>query len=717
MTGRADSNAWVRTALSSCSRILIVVLTLAGVVATAAGVDAASVSLSWSAPTTNADGTPLTDLANYRVYLATTAPSCPSASFLTVSSPTSTPPAGQTVASRVTALTAGATYFVRITAVDGAGNQSSCSPSASGVAQVDFNVTPTATTDFGSVTTGGLVDRTFTVQNTSTASISGAATVGAPFSITSGGSFSLSPGASQTVTVRFAPTTVGTFAGNVNVTAGGDTVSRGVSGSATAAPVPVTLTVARNGTGTGTVTSSPAGIACGADCTETVAVGTQFTLTAAAASGSTFAGWSGACGGTGTCAVTLNAGTTVTATFNTAPASVPPSPAPVTLTVTRIGTGTGTVTSSPAGIACGADCTETVPVGTQFTLTTAAASGSIFAGWSGACSGTGACAVTLNASATATATFNTALVSSTPPPAPRHPSVKQIAADATGVTFAVTWGIVNSATSYRWTAGFKDGSAAQQGTVTVPSAQLRMPYHVSGAATGGFVCLRSVNAAGQQSTDQSCSGFKVPARPAPTSNPVPVVTSLSPSSAVAQGPGFTLTVNGSGFVASSVVRWNGVNRATTFVSSTQIRAGISSADNALAGSVPVSVFTPTPGGGTSNMASFTITPPPAPVPTTPPAAPGSPSVTRLAADASGVTFAISWSAGSGATSYRYIAGYGDGSATQQGSVTGLLSFQLRMPYHSSGAAVSGFVCLRSVSATGEQSADQSCNAVPVPAAP
>ena len=151
MTGRAYSNARVRTAFNLCSRILIVALTLAGVVAAAASVDAASVSLTWNAPTTNADGTPLTDLANYRVYLATAAPSCPSPSFLTVSSPTSTPPAGQAVASRVTALTGGVTYFARITAVDSTGNESSCSPSASGVAQVDFSVTPTATTDFGSV--------------------------------------------------------------------------------------------------------------------------------------------------------------------------------------------------------------------------------------------------------------------------------------------------------------------------------------------------------------------------------------------------------------------------------------------------------------------------------------------------------------------------------------------------------------------------------------
>jgi hypothetical protein len=51
---------------------------------------------------------------------------------------------------------------------------------------------------------------------------------------------------------------------------------------------------------------------------------------------------------------------------------------------------------------------------------------------------------------------------------------------------------------------------------------LRMPYHASGAAFGAAVCIRSVNAAGQQSTDQSCAPVSVPARPvAPAPAPAP----------------------------------------------------------------------------------------------------------------------------------------------------------------------------------------------------
>lgn len=78
-----------------------------------------------------------------------------------------------------------------------------------------------------------------------------------------------------------------------------------------------TLTVTVNGTGTGTVTSNPAGISCKPTCSASFAAATQVKLTAVAASGSYFAGWSGACKGTGTiCTVTVNSNLAATATFN-----------------------------------------------------------------------------------------------------------------------------------------------------------------------------------------------------------------------------------------------------------------------------------------------------------------------------------------------------------------------------------------------------------------
>jgi hypothetical protein len=65
------------------------------------------------------------------------------------------------------------------------------------------------------------------------------------------------------------------------------------------------------------------------------------------------------------------------------------------LTVTR--TGSGTVVSSPSGISCGGTCTKAFNSGTAVTLTATPASGSVFAGWSGACSGTArTCSVSLS---------------------------------------------------------------------------------------------------------------------------------------------------------------------------------------------------------------------------------------------------------------------------------------------------------------------------------
>src|SRR6266705_3149198 len=103
--------------------VLTTLLMLSGIVICAANVEAASVTVTWNAPTTSIDGTPLNDLAGYRVYLGTAPPTCTSGSFHAVSSPTTTPTLGQSVSSRVTALSAGVTYFARVTAVNTSGNE------------------------------------------------------------------------------------------------------------------------------------------------------------------------------------------------------------------------------------------------------------------------------------------------------------------------------------------------------------------------------------------------------------------------------------------------------------------------------------------------------------------------------------------------------------------------------------------------------------------
>ncbi|HTX76951.1 MAG TPA: IPT/TIG domain-containing protein [Terracidiphilus sp.] len=88
--------------------------------------------------------------------------------------------------------------------------------------------------------------------------------------------------------------------------------------------------------------------------------------------------------------------------------------------------------------------------------------------------------------------------------------------------------------------------------------------------------------------------------------PVPVLTSVSPTSTTAGGAAFTLTVNGSSFVQKSTVDWNGVAVTTTYVSATKLTAAIPASDIAAAGYIPITVFNPSPGGGTSGSQTFTV---------------------------------------------------------------------------------------------------------------
>ena len=93
----------------------------------------------------------------------------------------------------------------------------------------------------------------------------------------------------------------------------------------------------------------------------------------------------------------------------------------------------------------------------------------------------------------------------------------------------------------------------------------------------------------------------------PDSYPVPTTTSISPTTKTVGDAGFTLTVNGTNFVSgASVVRLDGANRTTTFVSSNQLTATIPASDLTTAGGKSITVFNPTPGGGTSNAQTLTV---------------------------------------------------------------------------------------------------------------
>jgi hypothetical protein len=288
---------------------------------------------------------------------------------------------------------------------------------------------PTATTTAtiqGTVNPTGQGDTTYSVQydlNSSTW-CQNFGTTGSPAHTTVSTALPFSDNTSHDVSVGLTGLTAGThYCAQLIATNG----SGEGDGGTVDWTQPFSLTVSRAGTGSGTVTSSPVGINCGATCAKTFAPGTQVTLTGSPAAGSAFAGWSGGgCSGTGTCKVTLNANTAVTATFT-----------PVhTLTVSLAGSGSGSVTSSPAGIDCGSTCAHAYKAGTQITLTASASQGN-FAGWSGGgCSGTGTCVVTLNSDTTVTATFTS------PPPPP--PATKCIVPNVKGKTLAAAKSSIKS---------------------------------------------------------------------------------------------------------------------------------------------------------------------------------------------------------------------------------------------------------------------------------
>jgi uncharacterized protein (TIGR03437 family) len=113
------------------------------------------------------------------------------------------------------------------------------------------------------------------------------------------------------------------------------------------------------------------------------------------------------------------------------------------------------------------------------------------------------------------------------------------------------------------------------------------------------------------SDDESNPRFEVPLAGAgtgvpPVPNPKPEISSLSPSGVDEGGGGFNLIVNGSGFVSSSVVEWNGQPRSTFFNHPGQLIVFITSIDTAFSGTARITVLNPAPGGGRSSEAIFAI---------------------------------------------------------------------------------------------------------------
>ena len=135
-------------------------------------------------------------------------------------------------------------------------------------------------------------------------------------------------------------------------------------------------------------------------------------------------------------------------------------------------------------------------------------------------------------------------------------------------------------------------------TTFVSSTQLTAAITAADIATAGTASVTVANPAPGGGTSQALTFT--------ANNPVPSVTSVSPSSATVGGSGFTLTVNGNNFVNGSTIEWNGTALATSYVTATQLTATVAAADTATAEAADISIVNSAPGGGRSSTVIFAI---------------------------------------------------------------------------------------------------------------
>jgi hypothetical protein len=157
------------------------------------------------------------------------------------------------------------------------------------------------------------------------------------------------------------------------------------------AQAPLTVNVS----GSGSVSSNVPGLLCSVSCTTTWNAGQPLGLTATPAPGSKLARWSGACSGSGGCALTVGTGSPLTAVF-----------APATFRLRVAVAGRGGVRNASGSIVCRPRCSAALPSFTPVRLTATPAKGWKLRSWSGACRGSKrTCTVPMSAAASARATF------------------------------------------------------------------------------------------------------------------------------------------------------------------------------------------------------------------------------------------------------------------------------------------------------------------------
>ena len=257
------------------------------------------------------------------------------------------------------------------------------------------------------------------------------------------------------------------------------TVNMAAAQTVTATFTPTSYTLGVTTSTEGTVTSSSGAINCGSTCSASYPAGTALTLTATPNAGYVFASWtSGPCIGstTSTCAVTMNAAQSATATFNVATYALSVTPS-----------SNGTVTSSSGGISCGSTCSASYAASTSLTLTASPASGYNFSSWtSGPCNGstTATCTFTTGTTAQAVSASYTAVVV---PPGSQLLSISTV---GSGTVTSNTGGISCGATC---SASYSTGASV---TLTAsPAAGYTFTGWSGGSCTGTSTCVLTMSAA------------------------------------------------------------------------------------------------------------------------------------------------------------------------------------------------------------------------------
>ena len=146
----------------------------------------------------------------------------------------------------------------------------------------------------------------------------------------------------------------------------------------------------------------------------------------------------------------------------------------------------------------------------------------------------------------------------------------------------------------------------ESGTYDVVATPLAGGTNVDATAGTGATTQTRVNASDVQIVMTDAQSSSANQFVVASSKPLPATTSIVPNTRSAGDPQFSLIVNGSNFSTCSVARIDGLDRATTYVSPLQVTAIITALDQAAGATKTITVFTPSPGGGTSNGQTFTI---------------------------------------------------------------------------------------------------------------